>query len=150
MHSWFERNRHDRHIGIIALFVIAPVVQLQAQNDSGASVPAHSTVAPAKGRWNDLLAKWRQNKPKLKACRVEARKKGLAGDDRWFLPRELYGQIVRAFLRRAVFFAGAGLPTDALHHSVSKHGLVVRCERRLRRVSCSAIRCRPAILNKRV
>ena len=65
------------------LLVIAPIVRLQAQNDSGASVPAHSTVAPAKGRWNDLLAKWRQNKPKLKACRAEARKKGLAGDDRW-------------------------------------------------------------------
>ena len=92
MHSWFERNRHDRHIGIIALLVIAPVVQSQAQNDSGASVPAHSTVAPAKGRWNDLLAKWRQNKPKLKACRAEARKKGLAGDDRWFFLESCLGR----------------------------------------------------------
>ena len=58
---------------LAVLLVIAPVVRLQAQNDSGASVPAHSNVAPAKGRWNDLLAKWRQNKPKLKACRAEAR-----------------------------------------------------------------------------
>jgi hypothetical protein len=27
--------------------------------------------------------KWRQNKLKIQACGVEARKKGLAGDDRW-------------------------------------------------------------------
>ena len=74
------------------LLVIAPIVRLQAQNDSGASVPAHSTVAPAKGRWNDLLAKWRQNKPKLKACRAEARKKGLAGDDRWFFLENCMGR----------------------------------------------------------
>jgi hypothetical protein len=77
---------------LAVLLVIAPVVRLQAQNDSGASVPAHSNVAPAKGRWNDLLAKWRQNKPKLKACRAEARKKGLAGDDRWFFLENCMGR----------------------------------------------------------
>jgi hypothetical protein len=47
-------------------------------------MPVHSKAAPAKKRWSDLLAKWRQNTPKMKACRAEARKKGLAGDDRWF------------------------------------------------------------------
>jgi psiF repeat len=31
-----------------------------------------------------MMSKWRQNRPKLAACRAEARKKGLAGDDRWF------------------------------------------------------------------
>ena len=35
-------------------------------------------------RINDMMSKWRQNRPKLAACRKDARKKGLAGDDRWF------------------------------------------------------------------
>ena len=71
---------------------IAPVVRLQAQNDSGASLALISNVAPAKKRWSDLLAKWRQNTPKLKACRAEARKKGLAGDDRWFFLESCMGR----------------------------------------------------------
>ena len=32
----------------------------------------------------EMKAKWMANRPKLKACRKEARAKGLAGDDRWF------------------------------------------------------------------
>ena len=39
-------------------------------------------------RVKEMLAKWRQNRPKLKACRAEARQKGLAGDDRWFFISE--------------------------------------------------------------
>ena len=35
-------------------------------------------------RIHEMMSKWRQNRPKLAACRAEARKKGLAGDDRWF------------------------------------------------------------------
>jgi hypothetical protein len=35
-------------------------------------------------RLKEMRAKWALNKPKLKACRAEVRKKGLAGDDRWF------------------------------------------------------------------
>jgi hypothetical protein len=37
-----------------------------------------------KERIHQMMSKWRQNRPKLVACRKEARKKGLAGDDRWF------------------------------------------------------------------
>jgi hypothetical protein len=33
---------------------------------------------------SEMRAKWNANKPKLKACRAEVRKKGLIGDDRWF------------------------------------------------------------------
>ena len=35
-------------------------------------------------RLKEMRAKWALNKPKLKVCRAEVRKKGLAGDDRWF------------------------------------------------------------------
>jgi hypothetical protein len=36
----------------------------------------------------EMRAKWKANKPKLKACRAEVRKKGLIGDDRWFFIEE--------------------------------------------------------------
>jgi psiF repeat len=74
------------------LLGIEPVLQSQAQDDGGTTMPSHSKAAPTKGRWSDLLAKWRQNKPKLKACRAEARKKGLAGDDRWFFLESCLGR----------------------------------------------------------
>lgn len=32
----------------------------------------------------EMKAKWTANRPKLKACRVEVKAKGLTGDDRWF------------------------------------------------------------------
>ena len=32
----------------------------------------------------DMKAKWIANRPKLKACKIEVRRKGLTGDDRWF------------------------------------------------------------------
>jgi hypothetical protein len=32
----------------------------------------------------EMKAKWIANRPKLRACRKDAKAKGLAGDDRWF------------------------------------------------------------------
>ena len=64
---------------LILLLGIAPISQPQAQNDGQRQ---HAGPFESGARWSDLLAKWRQNRPKLKACRAEARKKGLAGDDR--------------------------------------------------------------------
>ena len=32
----------------------------------------------------EMKAKWSANKPKMKACRKEAKAKGIVGDDRWF------------------------------------------------------------------
>ncbi len=58
-----------------------------------AAAPAAATPAPAAkpsrmkltaDKLKDMKAKWSANKTKLKACRVEVKKKGLAGDDRWF------------------------------------------------------------------
>ena len=51
----------------------------------GPSAEAADPVKASKlTRIHEMISKWRQNKPKLAACRAEARKKGLAGDDRWF------------------------------------------------------------------
>ncbi len=40
----------------------------------------------------DMKAKWSANKAKLKACRVEVKQKGLAGDDRWFYIEDCMGK----------------------------------------------------------
>jgi len=50
------------------------------------SAPAHkpSRMKLTVERLKEMKAKWSQNKGKLKACRVEVKKRGLAGDDRWF------------------------------------------------------------------
>jgi len=62
----------------LSVAIVAPAVQ--AQTDA----PKPSKLTLTKQRMKEMLAKWRANRPKLKACRTEARKKGLAGDDRWF------------------------------------------------------------------
>ena len=76
----------------IALLVTigAPIAQAQAPA-AQAQAPAAGTNAAKPSRLKltkehikEMFAKWRANRPKLKACRAEARKKGLDGDDRWF------------------------------------------------------------------
>ena len=60
----------------------APAAQAQTPGDN-ATTPQASKMT-TRERVNDMMSKWRQNRPKLAACRKDARKKGLAGDDRWF------------------------------------------------------------------
>jgi hypothetical protein len=65
-----------------------------ASAQTAAPAPAATTTAPAPAkpsrmkltveRLKELKVKWSANKVKLKACRVEVKKKGLIGDDRWF------------------------------------------------------------------
>jgi hypothetical protein len=64
-----------------ALILIAIAGSARAQSHSDGAAHKAETI---KGRWSNMLMKWRHNRPKLKACRAEARRKGLAGDDRWF------------------------------------------------------------------
>jgi hypothetical protein len=40
----------------------------------------------------EMKAKWVTNKPKLKACRKDAKSKGLTGDDRWFYIEDCMGK----------------------------------------------------------
>jgi hypothetical protein len=67
----------------LSVAVSAPVAQAQAPA-GGMDAPKPSRLKLTKEHINEMLAKWRANRPKLKACRTEARKKGLDGDDRWF------------------------------------------------------------------
>ncbi len=76
------------------LLVAATLHTASAQTTAPAAAPAATTAAPATAKPSrmkltmekirDMKAKWSANKAKYKACRVEVKKQGLAGDDRWF------------------------------------------------------------------
>ena len=59
---------------------------------AGSIAPASAQTTEAKPsrmkltmeKLKEMKAKWAANRPKLKACKVEVKKKGLTGDDRWF------------------------------------------------------------------
>ena len=71
---------------IIALaFLLIPMVAsptpAPAQSPSTTATDSKKLTTQ---KLKEMRAKWKANKPKLKACRAEVRKKGLIGDDRWF------------------------------------------------------------------
>jgi len=75
--------------GVIALSAAIAASAAPAQTPpAGTEAPKPSRLKLTKRHMEEMLAKWRQNRPKLKACRAEAHKKGLAGDDRWFFLSE--------------------------------------------------------------
>ena len=65
-----------------------------ASAQTTAPAPAATTAAPAPAKPSrikltakkirEMKAKWSANKGKLKACRLEVKRQGLTGDDRWF------------------------------------------------------------------
>jgi hypothetical protein len=65
----------------------AMIVTAAAQSPMSApaaSAPKDSKMKLTKQQLGEMRAKWKANKPKLKACQADARKKGLDGDERWF------------------------------------------------------------------
>jgi hypothetical protein len=76
------------------LLVAGALHAASAQTTTPAAAPAATTAAPATAKpsrmkltmekLKDMKAKWSANKGKLKACRKEVKRQGLAGDDRWF------------------------------------------------------------------
>jgi hypothetical protein len=78
---------------LAAILLVAGALHT-ASAQTAAPAPAATTAAPATAkpsrmkltveRLKELKVKWSANKGKLKACRVEVKKRGLVGDDRWF------------------------------------------------------------------
>lgn len=81
---------------IAVLILTAHLQAASAQTGTTPAAPA-ATAAPAAmpeatpsrmkltvEKIKAMKAKWSANKPKMKACRQEAKAKGLVGDDRWF------------------------------------------------------------------
>ena len=72
----------------IALLLITMVTSpIPAPAQSPATTPTDSKKLTTQ-KLKEMRAKWKANRPKLKACRAEVRKKGLIGDDRWFFIEE--------------------------------------------------------------
>jgi hypothetical protein len=69
---------------VAALFVAGTLCTASAQTTAPAPGAKPSRMKLTIERLKEMRAKWALNKPKLKVCRAEVRKKGLAGDDRWF------------------------------------------------------------------
>lgn len=70
---------------IIAIALLSiPVVSFPSATSAQTPATASADKKLSMQKLKEMRAKWSANKPKLKACRAEVRKKGLAGDDRWF------------------------------------------------------------------
>ena len=83
-------------ICLAAALLVAGALQT-ASAQTAAPAPAATTAKPSKlkltaEKLRDMKAKWSANKGKLKACRVEVKQKGLAGDDRWFYIEDCMGK----------------------------------------------------------
>jgi len=74
--------------GSIAIIVLLSATLIAAPMFASAQAPSTTTPTPkmklTREKLSEMRSKWKANKPKLKACRAEVRKKGLIGDDRWF------------------------------------------------------------------
>lgn len=72
----------------LASSVMSASAQTSAQTPAAAApaaaAPAPSKMKLTKEKIKEMRAKWSANKPKMKACRADAKKKGLDGDDRIF------------------------------------------------------------------
>ena len=82
-------------ICLAAVLLVAGMLNTASAQTTTAPAAAPAATAPAPApkpsrmkltadKLKDMKAKWSANKGKLKACRVEVKKKGLIGDDRWF------------------------------------------------------------------
>jgi hypothetical protein len=80
------------HVSVTAAALIsAMIVTAAAQSPMSAPAapaPKESKMKLTKQKLSEMRTKWKANKPKLKACQTDARKKGLDGDDRWFFIEE--------------------------------------------------------------
>jgi hypothetical protein len=83
-------------VAAIAL-MSAMTITASAQMSAPAPTPATPAATASKmkltrEKLREMRAKWSANKPKLKNCKAEARKKGLADDDRWFFIEDCMGK----------------------------------------------------------
>jgi hypothetical protein len=85
---------HRTRVLLMAALLVAGSFDIAAAQTS-TTAPA-ATAAPAKTgakpsrmhltvqKLKEMRATWLANKPKYKACRLEVKRQGLTGDDRWF------------------------------------------------------------------
>jgi hypothetical protein len=76
-------------ICLAAVLLVAGLHTATAQTTTAPAASATTDVKPSRmkltmDKLKEMKATWAKNKPKLNACRVEVKKQGLTGDDRWF------------------------------------------------------------------
>jgi hypothetical protein len=69
---------------LAASLVAASAQQMTPPVSPAPDAPKTSRFKMTREKIKEMRAKWKANRPKLKACRGEVRKRGLTGDDRWF------------------------------------------------------------------
>jgi hypothetical protein len=69
---------------LAAALLVAGSLQTASAQSTAAPEAKPSRMKLTAQKLRDMQAKWKANKPKLKACRKEVKVKGLTGDDRWF------------------------------------------------------------------
>ncbi len=71
---------------VAAILMSATIVAVPAlaQTAAPAPEPKKSKLTLTREKIKEMQTKWKANRPKLKACRAEVKKKGLTGDERWF------------------------------------------------------------------
>ncbi len=79
-------------VTVLSVMIVASPTPAPAQTPA-TPAPAAAPAPAAKMKMSpeklkEMRAKWKSNKPKLKSCRADARKKGLVDDDRWFFIEE--------------------------------------------------------------
>jgi hypothetical protein len=78
-----------------AALLSAMIVTVAAQtpmSPPAAPAPKESKMKLTKQKLSEMRARWKSNRPKLKTCQADARKKGLDGDDRWFFIEDCMGK----------------------------------------------------------
>ena len=69
---------------LAAMLLVAATLHTASAQTAAPAPAKPSKMRLTADKLKDMKAKWAANKGKLKACRTEVKKKGLAGDDRWF------------------------------------------------------------------
>jgi hypothetical protein len=94
----FKGIQGDFMLRVMTIVTAVVILTMNLQGTSAQTTPPPAaTAAPATStgakpsrikltvrKLKEMKAKWIANKPKLKACRKEVKRKGLVGDDRWF------------------------------------------------------------------
>ena len=82
------RTRVSIAAAVLLSAMIATASAQSPMSAPAAPAPKESKMKLTKQKLSEMRATWSANKPKLKTCQADARKKGLDGDDRWFFIEE--------------------------------------------------------------
>jgi hypothetical protein len=78
---------------VAALLITGSLHHASAQTTEAKSSDVKSSrMKLTMEKLKEMKAKWTANRPKLRACRAEAKAKGLTGDDRWFHIEDCMGK----------------------------------------------------------